>query len=97
MSLELRRESLVVTEMLRRELDTDEGLWDEQTHLLAGIHNVLQDIRYLDAVALWAKQKKPKEADKPKPPTPIRPPGWKPPKKKMATTKEAAAFFGGTK
>lgn len=95
--LELGPQSHLNQERAKQELGLADGetTWDEKEALSGGIYNLLQDIHYMSAVNMWAKQKKPKQKDKPVPPEMLRPPGWKPPKPKMATNKEAMEFFAG--
>lgn len=90
----LKDDSLTYRILARRELELDDrDPWDEGMSIQVGILNTLQNICYLTELALWAKQNKPKEADKPKPPEMIHPPGWKPPKVKMASASEGRAFL----
>lgn len=68
-------------------------LWDEQLQLLTAIaNNTASTARFTNASAA-SKVKNPKDL---KPPNEmyIYPPGYQPEKKKFATAKEIAAFFG---
>lgn len=93
-SMMLNDKSFTMRILRRREEElTDQDPWDEQMSVAVATLNTLQGISYLTELSLWAQQKKPKESDKPKPPDPIRPPGWKPPKPKMATAAEGRQFL----
>jgi hypothetical protein len=90
----LDKDSKVATEMRSRQ-NLDEGVWSDEMYVLAGIFNGVMAMKYYTEGQLWARQKKKAAADEPKPPEPIRPPGWRPEKVRMSSDMELHQFFKG--
>jgi hypothetical protein len=71
--------------------------WEDDTLLASVIANGINELNYRTANYHWAKQgKDAKRSEKPKPPEPIMPPGYEPPKPKVI--KKAIAvrdYIGG--
>lgn len=82
--------SLLKQEIGRRALG-DEVKWDQKDYLSAAQANATRDVAYLTSLLVWLKGGA--KGMQPKPPEPIRPPGWKPPKPKMLDTQGVAEFF----
>ena len=95
----LKKDSRVVKELTRRHLELDPGEepWSDDKCLQVDIFNALHTLCFLTEYKMWASQDKKdrKSADKPQPPEMVRPPGWKPPKKKIATNREVRSFLAG--
>jgi len=87
LALNPKPKTLLYNAVTRRE-NNGEVPWDDPTQLLMVIANGVNEMTYLQAHKMWGDQeeKKRKEADKPKPPERILPPGYVAPKPKMLTT-----------
>lgn len=79
---------------LQLEISEEEELWGTDRHLLCGVLNRLGQLNYLTEYALWAKSDEKKRGQPPRPPDPIFPPGYQPPKPVMSTPEQLAGFFG---
>lgn len=93
-SLELPKNSLVMQEIGRREFG-DEVRWGDTEYLQMATANSIRDLLFFHNMCRYMDGGK--KGQKPKPPEPIHPPGWTPPKPVFTKQADAIAIMASWK